>query len=205
MAVRMEVVGLAVDPISKVPIVVLREQGGDRAFPIWIGPAEASAIATRLEGIEVPRPLTHDLLAAVLAQLGGVVTEIEVTELKGTTFFAVIRVERGGDRLVIDSRPSDAIALALRVGAPILADEAVLAQAQKVRIRSVTGAEGATGRGLGDAESPIVGDGAPPPGEGQGAWEPGRGPRFLDPNTPADQWTEVLEGLTPEDFGKYKM
>lgn len=202
---RMEVAGLAVDPVSKVPIVVLKELEGERAFPIWIGPSEASAIATRLEGIELPRPLTHDLLAGVVGQLGGDVVEIEVTALKGSTFFAVIRIDRGDEQLELDSRPSDAIALALRTGALIYAHESVLEQAHKVRIRSSTAPEGI--EVLPEGEGPGV------PDDAVQAAQPARkrkrskarGPRILDPNTPSDRWTEVLEGLNPEDFGKYKM
>jgi hypothetical protein len=204
----MEVAGLAVDPVSKVPIVVLKERDGERAFPIWIGPAEASAIATRLEGIKLPRPLTHDLLAGTIGELGGQVVEIEVTALKGSTFFAVIRVEHGGGQLELDSRPSDAIALALRTGAQIFAHESVLATAHKVRIRTNTEAEGIqiTPEGAADPAQASDEGADNPAGKGKGKRKtPPAGPRILDPNTPADRWTEVLHGLDPEDFGKYKM
>ena len=209
MRVQMEVAGLAVDPVSKIPIVVLKECHGERAFPIWIGPSEASAIATRLEGIKLPRPLTHDLLASTISDLGGEVTEIEVTALEGSTFFAVIRVVRDGVRLEIDSRPSDAIALALRTGADIYAHEAVLEQAHQVRVRR------GTARGI-----DISIDGEPAGGGTAGAVAGGerakasairrnaalaKGPRVLDPSTPPEGWTEILEGLAAEDFGKYKM
>ena len=212
MSVQMEVAGLAVDPVSKVPIVVLKERDGERSFPIWIGPSEASAIATRLEGIDLPRPLTHDLLAGTIAELGGEVVEIEVTALKGSTFFAVIRVHRGGEQLELDSRPSDAIALALRTGADIYAHESVLDHAHKVRIRTKTAPEGVD-LSVESVDGEAVSEGAGPrasAGDGgakkaRKAKPRARGPRVLDPNTPADRWTEVLQSLDPEDFGKYKM
>jgi len=193
----MEVAGLAVDSVSKAPVVVLKEVDGERAFPIWIGASEASAIATRLEGIELPRPLTHDLLAQTIARLGAKVIEIEVTALQGTTFLAVVRLLRGEERLELDSRPSDAIALALRTGADIYVAEAVIERARKVTLRAIPRPqrpEAVSGDSVGDsAEEATPKERAP------------TGPRLLDPNTPAERWTEVLKGLDPEDFGQYEM
>ena len=146
----------------------------------------------------------------MIAELGGEVVEIEVTALRGATFFAVIRVVRDGEQLELDSRPSDAIALALRTGADIFVHESVLEQAHKVRIRTRTAPEGidismqgpAQGAGPQTPEADAAAGGQT---EGARSRVTHRGPRILDPSTPADRWTEVLQGLDPEDFGKYKM
>ena len=110
-------------------VVILKERETDRYLPIWIGPAEADAIAVRLQGVSVPRPLTHDLMRSIVDALGATVNSIIVCELKNDTFFAKIILNLNGDHLEIDSRPSDAIALAVRVEAPIYADESVLDKA----------------------------------------------------------------------------
>ncbi len=109
---------------SGVPLLLLREVEGTRAIPIWIGPAEASAIANALEGVEPPRPLTHDLMADTLDHLGHRLTSVRITEVSGGTFFAVLEV----DQVLISARPSDAVALALRMGAPIYGDEHLIAE-----------------------------------------------------------------------------
>ena len=126
----MEIRGLVVDPVSNVPIVILRDASGDRFLPIWIGAFEANAIAIRLEGASTPRPLTHDLLLAVLQRLGGRVEKVVVTDLRSNTFYAEVFLEQGGEVLVLDARPSDAIALALRAGAAIFVERHVLELAQ---------------------------------------------------------------------------
>lgn len=110
-------------------VVILREKGADRYLPIWIGPAEADAIAVRLQEVSVARPLTHDLLANVIEELGGAVRSVVVNDLTNDTFFARVHVEQNGRRLELDSRPSDAIAIAVRAGVPIYADESVLDRA----------------------------------------------------------------------------
>ena len=110
-------------------VVILREQGSDRYLPIWIGPAEADAIAVRLQEQTVARPLTHDLLNNVIGQFGGTVKFVIVNDLENDTFFAKINVEHNGQTLEVDSRPSDAIALAVRAGVPIYANESVLDRA----------------------------------------------------------------------------
>ena len=122
----MKVGGLAVDPMTKTPIVLLRDEEGDRTLPIWIGLLEATSLATQLEGINVSRPMTHDLLSTVVDEAGAKVVRIEVTELRDNTFYAVIHLDVGGEIHVIDSRPSDAIALALRTDSPIYVASAVL-------------------------------------------------------------------------------
>lgn len=128
--VRMKVKGLMMDPSSSVPIVILRNEENSRFLPIWIGIFEANAIALRLEGIEPPRPMTHDLMMGLLSQLETKIIRVVISALKDNTFFAQIIVRSAGnDESVVDSRPSDAIALALRAEAPIYVAEEVLARA----------------------------------------------------------------------------
>ena len=110
-------------------VVILKEKSSDRYLPIWIGPAEADSIAVKLQDVSVPRPLTHDLLNLVITSLGGSVSHIVVSDLQNDTFFAKILIQRDGDSLEVDSRPSDAIALAVRVKVPIYVEETVLERA----------------------------------------------------------------------------
>jgi uncharacterized protein len=132
--VRMEIKGLMLDPNTNVPIVVLRDERGEVLLPIWIGVFEANAIALRLENVETPRPMTHDLLRSALEQLGGQIEKIVISELRDSTFYARIHVQRNGDAIEIDARPSDAIALALRSEAPIFVLAPVLEAAQAVNL-----------------------------------------------------------------------
>lgn len=129
---QVEIKGLMLDPSSNVPIVILRDIQSQLFLPIWIGVFEANAIALRLEGIEPPRPMTHDLLRSVVDQLGGTVEKIVISDLRESTFFAMIHVRNNGSSLSIDARPSDAIALALRTEAPIFVLRSVLDKAQAV-------------------------------------------------------------------------
>src|SRR5687767_7434115 len=117
--IRMEVKGLLVDPTTNVPMVLLRGVDQDYVLPIWVGVFEANAIALQLERIETPRPMTHDLLRDVVDALGGQIEQVDVTDLRDGTFHACVVVSREGLRKAVDARPSDAIALALRTGAPI--------------------------------------------------------------------------------------
>lgn len=114
---------------SNTPIVLLREQGGERFLPIWIGPVEAMAISSAIDGIVPPRPQTHDLLTAVIQSLGATITRVVVTELRDNVFFADLVLEVGGNEVVVSSRPSDAVALAVRTGAPVYARTEVLEEA----------------------------------------------------------------------------
>ncbi|HOC18960.1 MAG TPA: bifunctional nuclease family protein [Vicinamibacterales bacterium] len=132
MQIEMTIKGLVVDPITNMPIIVLRDAEGQRVLPIWVGIFEANAIALRIENISTPRPMTHDLLRNVIEDLNGVVRKIVVSDLKDNTFYALIYVEVGGQTLAIDSRPSDAIALALRADAPIFVEETVLDNAKGI-------------------------------------------------------------------------
>ena len=130
----MEIKGLMLDPSSNVPIVILRDEESDVFLPIWIGIFEANAIALRIEGVEPPRPMTHDLLLSSVRTLGAAIDRIVISDLKESTFFAVIHLDRSGEKMTIDSRPSDAIALALRAEAPIFVLRTVLEKAKAVEI-----------------------------------------------------------------------
>ncbi len=132
MFVEMKVSGLTIDPLTNTPIVILKDLEGKRAVPIWIGLFEASAIATELEKISFSRPMTHDLMRDLLKILEAKVQRIEIVDLRNNTFFACIHLQRNGDTLIIDSRPSDAIALALRVNCPIFIDEKVIEKSRNI-------------------------------------------------------------------------
>jgi len=160
----MSVSGIILDPVSNVPIVILKDAEGKHTLPIWIGLLEASAIAMELEKIKVHRPLTHDLLKNILDRLQAPIVKIEITQLKENTYYALLYIKRDGSELAIDSRPSDAIALALRTEAPIFVNQEVLDKSRQLDAR----------------ESEFSADNK-------------------------DKWTEILESLDPEDFGKYKM
>ncbi len=124
--VEMRIRGLMMDPVTNMPIVVLKDIDGDSVLPIWVGVYEANAIALEIEKVTTPRPMTHDLLKNMLTGFGASVNKVVVTELKDDTFYAVIWAERDGQTISIDSRPSDALALALRVDCPIFVDDEVL-------------------------------------------------------------------------------
>ncbi len=124
--VEMQIRGLMMDPVTNVPIVVLKDVQGETVLPIWVGMFEANAIALELEKTTTPRPMTHDLLQNVTRGLNAVVTKVVVSELREETYYAVIWMEQGGERVVIDARPSDAIALALRWDCPIFVSRQVL-------------------------------------------------------------------------------
>jgi uncharacterized protein len=126
MEVEMKIRGLIMDPVSNTPVVLLKDVGSDAVLPIWVGVYEANAIAIEIEKSTTPRPMTHDLIKNVLTGLDAQVHKIVVTELKDDTFYAVIWLEREGQIISIDSRPSDALALALRVDCPIFVDDEVL-------------------------------------------------------------------------------
>ena len=132
MWVEMKVRGLALDPVSNMPIIILRDEEEKRSLPIWVGLFEANAIALELEKISTPRPMTHDLIKNILESVEAKVEKIVVNDLRDNTFFALIHLRLGEEEITVDSRPSDAIALALRVGAPILVDEDVVRRAKSV-------------------------------------------------------------------------
>jgi uncharacterized protein len=126
MEVEMKIRGLMMDPVTNMPIVILKDANGGQILPIWVGIYEANAIALEIEKVTTPRPMTHDLIKNVLTGLEAGVRKVVVNELRDDTFFAVIWVEKNGAMISIDSRPSDALALALRLDCPIYVDEQVL-------------------------------------------------------------------------------
>jgi len=132
MLIEMTIKGLMVDPITNTPIVILKDKDGDRVLPIWVGIFEANAIALQIENVATPRPMTHDLLRNIITDLDGRVDRVVVSDLKENTFYAIIHLTVHGDRIAVDARPSDAIALALRTKAPILVEELVIDSAKTV-------------------------------------------------------------------------
>jgi bifunctional DNase/RNase len=171
--IKMTVAGITLDTTNNMPIIILKSENDDVAIPIWIGLIEASAIATELEGIKLGRPMTHDLLKSVLESLGGKLQRIVVNDLKDNTFYASLFVDMDNTEVEIDSRPSDAIALALRCGAEIFVSKKVIDKSQHIDMSTLKAALQASADGEGDKAK--------------------------------DKWTELLENLKPEDFGKYKM
>lgn len=130
MDVEMKIKGLMIDPVSNMPIIILKNGDGQSVLPIWVGIFEANAIAMQLEDIVSPRPMTHDLLKNVIEGLEAQVKRVVITDLRENTFFAAIHLECGGADLTVDARPSDAMALALRAAAPIFVDPAVLTKSE---------------------------------------------------------------------------
>ena len=163
---EMKVAGITVDPFTNTPIVLLKDADEKDVLPIWIGLLEASSIATALENIETPRPMTHDLIKNIFDSLGVKVLKIEVNDLKDNTYYALIHVDVNKKRLVIDSRPSDAIAIALRTNAPIFVEESVIQRSAKVDLAT-------------QKEDKVVSE--------------------------SSDWEDILENLSQDDFGKYKM
>lgn len=166
MLIEMKVTGLTIDPFTSMPIIILKDLKEKNALPIWVGLIEASAIATELENIKLSRPMTHDLIKNMLEQLGIKIIKVSVSELKDNTFYAHIILEKDGKEIDLDSRPSDAIALALRTKSPIFVEKKVIDKSRKIDMTQ----------------------------EG-----------FDKPGIDQEKWTEILENLSPEDFGKYKM
>lgn len=161
MLIEMTIKGLMVDPITNMPIVLLKDKAGDRVLPIWVGIFEANAIALQIENIATPRPMTHDLLRNLISDLNGRVDRVVVSDLKDNTFYAIIHLTVLGERVAVDARPSDAIALALRTSSPIMVEESVIDNAKSADLA----------------------------------------PERVD-NDRLQKW---LEGLDPEELGKYKM
>jgi bifunctional DNase/RNase len=162
---EMKISGLTMDPHTNTPIVVLKDTKSETSLPIWIGLLEATAIATELEQVEFSRPMTHDLIKNLIGHLGVKVDRVEVCDLRDNTFYAWIYLNVNDKETRIDARPSDALAIALRVNARIFVDEKVI--------------------------------------EKSGKLEPAGQAEIKDDE--AKKWTEILENLSAEDFGKYKM
>lgn len=132
MFIEVKVTGLTIDPLTNTPIVILKDMEEKKVIPIWIGLFEASAIATELEKIAFSRPMTHDLITEILKSLDVAVTRIEINDLKNNTFFANICLEMGGKDYIVDARPSDAIAIALRSNSSIFIDEKVINKSRDI-------------------------------------------------------------------------
>ena len=161
MEIEMTIKGLMIDPITNMPIVILKDKAGDRVLPIWVGVFQANAIALQIENISTPRPMTHDLIKNILTEIEAEVQRIVVSDLRDNTFYAMIYLDRDGETIAIDARPSDAIALALRTRAPIFVEDSVVESA----------------KGLDLSKEP----------------------------TDSERLQKWLEGLNPDDLGKYKM
>ena len=136
MQIEMSIKGLMVDPVTNMPIVILRDKEGQKVLPIWVGIFEANAIALQIENVSTPRPMTHDLLRNVIQDLKASVQKVVVCDLQENTFYALIYLSLNGDTVAIDARPSDAIALALRTRAPIFVEETVIDNAKTVDFSS---------------------------------------------------------------------
>ena len=134
MQIEMTIKGLMVDPITNMPIIILRDKAEQRVLPIWVGVFEANAIALQIENVTTPRPMTHDLLRNVIHDLKADIQKVVVADLKENTFFALIYLNIKGEVVAVDARPSDAIALALRARAPIFVEEKVIDHAKTVDI-----------------------------------------------------------------------
>lgn len=180
---QMRVAGLALDPGRNDPVVILRDLDNRHQIPIWIGQVEAIAIATQLQGVKHPRPMTHDLLKNALEGLGCRIVRVEINDLRNNTFYARLVVTRGGEEVAIDSRPSDAIALALRTDAAIFTYDHVLQQARMDVPEQ--GSERAEG---GLEEAPV---------------RPEAVFQAMAPRSEED-WESYLSQLDPDAFGKVK-
>lgn len=139
MTIEMKIKGLMIDPVTQMPIIMLRDPKSEAVLPIWVGLYEANAIALQLEKISTPRPMTHDLLKNLMVQLQATVEKVVITELRDNTFYALIHLRQNEKALTIDARPSDAIALALRVDAPIFVAEEVISKAKSVDMTKEAG------------------------------------------------------------------
>ena len=159
--IEMRVTGLTIDPFTSMPIIILKDKDDKYSLPIWIGLIEASAIATELEKIKLSRPMTHDLLKNILDQASVKVEKVVVDQLSDNTFYAKIFLKSNGNEWILDSRPSDAIAISLRTNAAIFVEKEVIEKSRKIDLTK----------------------------------EPQK----------KESWADILENLSPDDFGKYKM
>ncbi|OYW04274.1 MAG: hypothetical protein B7X11_03145 [Acidobacteria bacterium 37-65-4] len=134
MLIEMAIKGLMMDPITNLPIVILKDTDGQRVLPIWVGAVEANAVALQIENAAPPRPLTHDLIRSILIELGAELTRVVIHDLRDSTFFAYLELRHNGDTTLVDVRPSDALALALRAKAPVFVHPRVLERASSTDI-----------------------------------------------------------------------
>ena len=166
MFIEMKISRLILDPVTNTPIIILKDLEDELTLPVWIGLLEASAIALELEKAPSQRPMTHDLIKNILSSLNVNVSKVEVTDLRESTFYALIYLNMDGKTFKIDARPSDAIAIALRTSAPIYVDEKVIIKLKKVNLESI---------------------------------------KDTDKVDESADLQDLLEEMSPEDFGKYKM
>ena len=164
--VEMLVTSISMDPYTNTPFLLLESKDKKHKMPIWVGLFEASAIAVKLENIQLARPMTHDLLKNLMVQAGVKVKSVEIHDLQNNTFFSRINIEQNGKPATIDSRPSDAIAIALRMSSPILVATSVIDKASNIEFSKAAQDKDKVSK---------------------------------------EKWKEILENLTPEDFGEYKM
>ena len=174
--VEVKVARLGLDSASKTYVVILQEKDGDRLLPIWIGQAEAESIVMQMNGIKRERPLTHDLCKSLIVGLGGTLRRVQITKVQKSTYYAELHVNRDDQVVQIDARPSDSIAIALRLGAPIFVQESLLTMIET----EDEGVDLGPGVGGPSAEPPSAAD-----------------------ELSAEQLKEHLEKLRPEDFGKF--
>jgi len=138
---EMQVIGITIDPVTQSPIVILRDKDNLNTLPIWIGMLEANAIAAGLEHLQLPRPMTHDLFKNLLDQIGVKLLRVEVTDIRENTYYAALHMEVGGNPIVVDSRPSDAIAIAIRMEVPIMVRDVVIEKSLRVETGASSGGE----------------------------------------------------------------
>ncbi len=191
-AVEMFVGGLVMDPATQAPIVVLKDETGTVTLPIWIGITEATSIASAIKQLAMARPLTHDLFYDLLQQLGITVQRIVITELKESTYFAELVLGQGDKVFLLDARPSDAIAMALRASAPIYVSQQVLEQARIAFASQGQTPPSQTPEGEPQESAREEGESSPE--------QPSQDFQGVD----KDKWEEILQDLDPDDF-KYKM
>lgn len=177
MLVEVRVQSLGLDRSSNTPVVVLREREGERVLPIWIGPSEASAIAMQLADMEFSRPLTHDLLVSILKGLGGTLTRVVITRVEQNTYYAELVIQRDGEVVKVDARPSDSIAVALRTRSRIFADDDLL---DRIQLEIAEEEAAPTSPGPTAAPEPSVSEGMSP-----------------------EELEAYLRKLNPEDFGRF--
>ncbi|NQW03697.1 MAG: bifunctional nuclease family protein [Acidobacteria bacterium] len=134
MLIEMAVKGLMVDPLTNLPIIILRDANNERVLPIWVGPVEANAIALQIENVSTPRPMTHDLLKHVLEEMGGRLTRVIIHDLKDSTFYAFLEIAMNDELSLVDARPSDALALSLRAKVPIFVNEQIFEHVKSVDV-----------------------------------------------------------------------
>lgn len=191
MMVEMKVKSLGLDRASNTPVVILQEEDGSRVLPIWIGPGEASAIAMQLADMKFSRPLTHDLLVSVVGGLGGTLERVVITRVVDNTYYAELIMHRDGEVITVDARPSDSIAVALRMDADIFADESLLDRVsiEVAEDESLTEALGTGGSGSGTSQGPEL--------------DPEAEDEEERPSMKPEELKEYLRKLNPEDFGRF--